>query len=127
MPQGLPAPSCLASGANYDFAPAVRGAIATLFGSNLGPAVGVPFQVNANGFVPAQLGGTTLTVGGFPAPILYAQDTQINFVVPQQISGSTTDICVSRSGAQTCISAFTAPQCLPSFVLAHAGMDLLPF
>jgi uncharacterized protein (TIGR03437 family) len=110
VPQGLPAPSCLASGAYSTTAPAAAGAITTLFGSNLGPATGVSYQLDANGLVPNQLDGTMLTVGGVPAPILYAQDTQINFVVPQQTSGPTTNVCVTRSGVQSCISAFTAPE-----------------
>jgi len=110
VPQGLPAPSCLASGANFGFAPAVAGAVTTLFGSNLGPTIGVQYRLDANGLVPAQLDGTTITVGGVPAPILYAQDTQVNFIVPQHISGSTTNVCVTRSGVQSCIFAFTAQE-----------------
>jgi uncharacterized protein (TIGR03437 family) len=110
VPQGLPAPSCLASGANFNGAPAVPGAITTLFGSNLGPTIGVQYQLDANGLVPTQLDATTITVGGVPAPILYVQDTQVNFVVPQNISSPTTNVCVMRSGVQSCIFSLTTPQ-----------------
>jgi uncharacterized protein (TIGR03437 family) len=110
VPQGIPAPSCLASSGNFGFAPVAAGAVTTLFGSNLGPTVGVQYQLDANGLVPTQLSATTITVGGVPAPILYVQDTQINFVAPRQISGSTTNVCITRSGVQSCISAFTAQE-----------------
>jgi uncharacterized protein (TIGR03437 family) len=110
VPQGLPAPSCLASGGNFNGAPVAAGAITTLFGSNLGPTIGVQYQLDANGLVPTTLDATTITVGGVPAPILYAQDTQVNFVVPQQISSPTTDVCITRSGVQSCIFSFTAQQ-----------------
>jgi hypothetical protein len=83
VPHGLPAPSCLASGGNYKGAPAAPGAITTLFGSNLGPTIGVQYQLDANGLVPTSLDATTITVGGVPAPILYVQDTQVNFIIPQ--------------------------------------------
>jgi uncharacterized protein (TIGR03437 family) len=105
---GLPAPSCLVNGATFYSAPATAGTISTLFGSNLGPSTGVSYQLGADGLIPNVLGGTSLTVGGVPAPLLYAQDTQINFVVPQQLSGNTTNICITRSGAQSCMVAFTA-------------------
>jgi uncharacterized protein (TIGR03437 family) len=107
---GLPAPSCLVNGATFYSAPATAGTISTLFGSNLGPSTGVSYQLGADGLIPNVLGGTSLTVGGVQAPLLYAQDTQINFVVPQQLSGNTTNICITRSGAQSCMVAFTAPE-----------------
>jgi uncharacterized protein (TIGR03437 family) len=122
VPQGLPAPSCLASGANFGFAPAAAGAITTLFGSNLGPTLGVQYQLDPHGLVPTQLDATTITVGGVPAPILYAQDTQVNFIVPQQISGSTTNICVTRSGVQSCIFAHTAPEWPAIFCVASCNI-----
>jgi uncharacterized protein (TIGR03437 family) len=108
VPRGLPAPSCLASGGNYNGAPAAPGAITALFGSNLGPTIGVQYQLDANGLVPTTLDATTITVGGVPAPILYVQDTQVNFVVPQQISSPTTNVCITRSGVQSCIFSFSA-------------------
>jgi uncharacterized protein (TIGR03437 family) len=110
VPQGLPAPSCLVNGASDAFAPATAGTITTLYGSNLGPSKGLQFQLDANGLVATELGGTSVTVGGVAAPILYSQDTQVNFVVPQQVSGSTTNVCVTRSGVQSCIFAFTAQE-----------------
>jgi hypothetical protein len=60
--------------------------ISTLYGSNLGPPTGTSFQLDANGKVPTQTAGTSVSVGGLAAPVLYAQDGQINFIVPQEVA-----------------------------------------
>jgi uncharacterized protein (TIGR03437 family) len=75
----------------------------TIFGSGLGPAQGESFQLR-DGLVPATLVGTSITVDGKPAPVLYAQDEQINFIVPWQTrtDGAIT-VCVARSGERACL------------------------
>jgi uncharacterized protein (TIGR03437 family) len=83
--------------------------VATLFGSNLGPDAGAVFAVGDDGRVPTELAGIRVTVGGVPAPVLYAQDAQINFVIPEQ-PGSPPDVCVSNGDTQSCISDNVAPQ-----------------
>ncbi|MCU1338358.1 MAG: hypothetical protein JWO19_3939 [Bryobacterales bacterium] len=95
---GLPAPSCMAQSATIGPVPAAPLSIATLFGSNLGPVAGVQYRLDADGRVPTELGGTRVTVGDIPAPILYAQDQQINFIVPGGLTGSTTQVCVEAAG-----------------------------
>jgi hypothetical protein len=79
----------------------------TLFGSNLGPSEGAVFSLDADGRVPAELGGIRATAGGLPAPVLYAQDRQINFVAPQ-LPWHSHDICISSGGPDTCIFTRTA-------------------
>jgi uncharacterized protein (TIGR03437 family) len=106
---GRLAPTCLVLSANYSITPIVPGMVATFFGSNLGPDAGAVFAVGDDGRVPTELAGVRVTVGGVPAPVLYAQDTQINFVIPEQPGGSP-DVCVSNGDSQSCISDSTAPQ-----------------
>jgi len=89
--------------------PAAPSAIATLFGSNLGPANGVQFRLDADGLVPSELAEIRVLVGGLPAPILYAQDRQINFIVPGRLTGNSTDVCVVKGAQQTCLPAAVAP------------------
>lgn len=50
-----------------------------------------------------------MTVGDIPAPILLAQDQQINFVVPGGLTGGTTEVCVERAGKRSCLFADVAP------------------
>lgn len=104
-----PIPTCLANSASLGYSLAAPGMLATLFGSNLGPAKGVQFQLDSNGRVPTEIAGVSVTVGGLPAPVLYVQSSQINFVVPQQVNGSTTNLCVNNAGTQSCIFAFVGP------------------
>jgi uncharacterized protein (TIGR03437 family) len=108
-PHGSTSPVCLVNAANFDYAPVTPGMLATLFGSNMGPATGVEFQLNANGQAPTKLAGVSVTVGGLPAPMLYAQASQIDFIVPQQVTGPTTNVCVMNAGAQSCLFAFVLP------------------
>jgi uncharacterized protein (TIGR03437 family) len=109
VPHGSTAPTCLVNAATFDYAPATPGMLATLFGSNLGPPTGVEFQLDANGMAPTELAGVSVTVGGLPAPILYAQASQINFIVPQEVTGPTTNVCVTNAGVQSCVFAFVLP------------------
>jgi uncharacterized protein (TIGR03437 family) len=102
IPQGIPFPACLST-TSGESAPVAPGMIGTLYGNNLGPSTGVAFQLDSNGNVPTQLAGTSVTVGDLPAPILYAQDGQINFIVPQEVTGQTTTLCVESTGGRNCI------------------------
>ena len=108
VPQGIPFPACLLN-SDVEYAPAAPGMIATLYGSNLGPSTGVSAQPDASGRVPTQLGGVSVTVSGLPAPVLYAQDGQIDFVVPQGIQGPTTTVCVASITGRNCIFAPVQP------------------
>ena len=60
----------------------VPGEIVALVGSGLGPQTGVPFQLDQDGRVPRELAGTRVRFNGEPAPILYAQNGQVNAIAP---------------------------------------------
>jgi uncharacterized protein (TIGR03437 family) len=50
--------------------------------------------------------GTQVTVDGIPAPILYAQDSQVNFVVPWSAgTKGLLVVCVLREGESGCVDA----------------------
>jgi uncharacterized protein (TIGR03437 family) len=66
------------------YAPVVAsGGLATIFGYSLADtsvsATGVPLT--------GGLGGTQVTIGGLPAPLLYVSPSQINFQVPWELAG----------------------------------------
>jgi uncharacterized protein (TIGR03437 family) len=121
----LPAPACLAHSAVVSYAPAVPGMIQTIYGSNLGPNAGVSFQLDSNGNVPAQLAGTAVTVGGLPAPILYTRENQINFIVPQEITGPSTNVCVITAAGQNCIYALVAALDPAIYSIPNQGYAIL--
>jgi len=58
------------------------GEIVTVIGAGLGPASGVSSQVDAEGRAPTSLAGTRVLFNGVPGPVLYAQDGQVNAIVP---------------------------------------------
>lgn len=118
--QGNPAPSCLVNGVTFASAPAIRGSFATLFGTNLGPNDGISFTA-VDGRIPTQLGGMQVTVGGVAAPILYAQDRQLNFMVPQSVTGSS-DVCVTREQARTCVFSYLADTSPSIFRINNPGV-----
>jgi uncharacterized protein (TIGR03437 family) len=56
----------------------------------MGPSTGISFALDSvTGGVDSTLAGTTVSFGGFSAPILYASATQVNAVVPYEVAGQT--------------------------------------
>lgn len=63
------------------------GTIVTVFGSELGPVVGVKGQITAAGTLETQVGGVRVFFDGIAAPLFFAQDQQINAQVPYEVAG----------------------------------------
>src|SRR6266404_142675 len=123
IPSGQLAPACLASGADYTRIAASPGEIMMMAGSGLGPQTGVSFTLQ-NGLVPADLAGTSITVDGKPASVLYAQDSQVNFIVPWSTRTSgTVPVCVHRGSLTSCLDT-TAGTLAPA-VFSPAGTPLI--
>lgn len=91
----------VSNGASFVEGPIAPGELVTLRGSGLGPAVGATFSVGANGLIPTQLGGTQVMFDGVPAPILYAQDSQVNVQAPFELLQPTTQIQVVYNNIAT--------------------------
>src|SRR5262249_53313219 len=53
--------------------------------------------LDSNGQLPTVLGGTTVTVDGVPAALIYVSPTQINLVIPAGTSAGTSNVTVSSS------------------------------
>jgi len=101
---------CVGHGATYDPLPLSPGALMVAFGSRLGPADGALFEP-VEGRVPFEVAGTTVTADSAPAPVVYAQDGQVNFLTPWPIrtDGELARICVQYGGEESCVMAGTAP------------------
>ena len=74
----------------------------SITGTGLGPAAGV----SASG-IATQLNGTSVSIGGTPAFMTYAQDGQINALVPFGIGGAQTTIQVTYNSIAS--STVTVP------------------
>lgn len=119
-------PACLAHGASYLSGPVTPGEIMTIYGSGIGPEKGLSFGL-VNGRVPTDLAGVGVTVDGVQAPVLYAQDAQINFIVPwsSRTSGSI-PVCVTRGADRACMSARTTAMDAAVFGDAQGPIVALP-
>jgi uncharacterized protein (TIGR03437 family) len=114
--------SCLAHGATYVSKAISPGEIMTIYGSSLGPQTGALFTL-ANSVVPPELAGTTVTVDGLPAPILYAQDAQVNFIAPWGIkTKGTAQVCIARGGEQSCLDAQALPLSPGAFLYQNTAI-----
>jgi len=101
---------CLLNSATMLPSPIAPGTRMTLVGEQLGPEAGVSFALQ-DGHAAFDLAGASITVDGKPAPILYAQERQINFVVPWSVrtDGARVPVCVTMNTVNSCLYAATAP------------------
>jgi uncharacterized protein (TIGR03437 family) len=69
--------------------PISPGEIVTIMGSGLGPATGTGLVLD-NNKVSTTVAGTQVFFDTFAAPILYTSATQVNVIVPYEVTGRTT-------------------------------------
>jgi uncharacterized protein (TIGR03437 family) len=91
----VPSVTAIANGASFQSSqPVTGGALVSVFGSRLATsselASGIPLGDT--------LGGISVTLGGFPAPLSYVSATQINLQVPWEVSGSDAAMVVTLNG-----------------------------
>ena len=110
LPEDHTAAGCLVHSATLLVSPIAPGTIMTLFGDQIGPEAGTSFT-SQDGHVPFDVAGASITVDGKPAPVLYSQAGQINFIAPWSLrtDGTRVTICVTANAASSCLYAATAP------------------
>ena len=59
----------------------------TLFGTGFGPA-NIVVNTPVNGYFGTSLSGTTVSIGGVLAPIIYTSATLVSAIVPYEVAGS---------------------------------------
>ncbi|MGA9106820.1 MAG: glycosyl hydrolase, partial [Bryobacteraceae bacterium] len=97
QPQILP--GGIVNAASYAGGGVAPGEIIAIYGTNLGPATGVSYQVSA-GVVPNLLAGVRVWFDGIAAPVLYAAAGQVNVVAPYAIANeANTSVRVEYLGA----------------------------
>ena len=106
------APSLTAAGvlnaASYASGPVAPGEILSLFGSAIGPPLGVAGEFTNPRVIADSLEGVHVFFDGVPAPVLYGSSKQVNTVVPFSVAGhASTQLQVEYLGV------FTAPVTLP--------------
>jgi uncharacterized protein (TIGR03437 family) len=99
---------CVVNAANTDEEGLLPGEVIAIHGIGFGPSQ-PQAAVPANGFYPTSLGGVSVQIGGYPAPLIYASDSQINAVVPFEVAESNT-IGVQVTGAGSILYDSGYPQ-----------------
>ena len=88
----LPSTTGAVNGASFVAGSALTGgAIASVFGSGFASANTYASVIP----LPGNLDGVSVTIGGFPAPLLFAGANQINLQVPWGVTGTNADVVVT--------------------------------
>jgi uncharacterized protein (TIGR03437 family) len=91
----LPANSFVNAASFVPGLPLAVGSIYTLFGQNLASQTATA----ANLPLPLALGGARVAINGIAAPLFYASPSQINFLVPNELSGQSAAILAVSTDA----------------------------
>jgi collagen type VII alpha len=91
-----------------------RGELITIYGSNLTTGVTL---ISGSPTAPQTLGGSSVTIGGIAAPILYVSPTQINVQVPFEIAAGVPSVNVLVSAGN-----LVSPPFLVGVVTSDLGM-----
>jgi uncharacterized protein (TIGR03437 family) len=112
---------CMTNAASFTFLGVVPGEIVSLFGDRLGPLQPAYWIPNASGKVGSTLASTRVLFDGVAAPILYADQNQINAIAPWELTpGKSTAVTVESAGVSS--PALTVP-----VVSADPGIFRLQF
>ena len=68
---------------------------------------------SGNTSLPYELGGTQVTIGGLPVPLLRAEPTQVTFQVPFEIQGPTMQVIVTTQYGRTEVLTMTVSATQP--------------
>ena len=89
--------SSVVDAASQQSSPVSPGKIVVIYGAGMGPAKLAQNQAS-NGQISNQVGGTTVSINGIAAPVLYASATQVAAIVPYAVSGSSAQVNVAYNG-----------------------------
>ena len=87
-PPPIPTPLSVVNAASLGTGAVAPGEVVTIFGSGIGPQAGVGALVNPTAVLANQLAGAQVLFDGVPAPLFYAQASQINAQVPYTVAGN---------------------------------------
>ncbi len=111
-----------ASGIGDATVPIAPGEIIVLFGTGLGPANLTVNTPGANGYFGTSLAGTTVSIGGTLAPIIYASSTLVSAIVPYEISGMTSaNVIVNYQGKPSVTSTVPVASTSPGIFTLNAS------
>jgi uncharacterized protein (TIGR03437 family) len=109
--------SGIGNAASYNSGSVAPGEIVSIFGIGLGPVTGSG-AITVNGTVSTLNAGTQVTFGTYAAPVLYASATQINVVVPFEVTpGENVPVTVTSNGQTSPAISVPVTQAVPGIFL----------
>lgn len=82
--------------------PVAPGELITIFGTGIGPSSPAGAIILPDGTLSTNISATSASFDGVPAPMLFTSFSQLNLVVPYEVSGhSTTNLVVQYGNSQT--------------------------
>jgi uncharacterized protein (TIGR03437 family) len=106
------------NGASFATGQAIApGSLASLFGAALTSSAAQASAIP----LPMSLSSTSVTVGGVPAPLLYASATQINFQVPWTVPAGPANVVVTANGTALAPLSVTIAAVAPGIFSTQSG------
>jgi uncharacterized protein (TIGR03437 family) len=115
----LPVVTSVRNAASFNATAISPGELVTIFGQNMGPTAGLGAQVAA-GQVSTNIGGVEVLFDNVPAPLLYVSATQVNAVVPYEVTGQQTSLAVSYQGVQSAPVVLNTALAAPGLFAANS-------
>jgi uncharacterized protein (TIGR03437 family) len=106
------------NGASQTVRTIAPGEFLTIFGQGLGPFIPSSLVVGPDGKVATTLSGVEVSIGGLLAPLLYVSPTQVNAIVPYEVSGDSASISVSYGGATIPAGSYPVATAMPGVFTA---------
>lgn len=105
--------------------PVAPGEMVSIFGLGIGPATPAGGALDASGRLATELAATKVLFNGTPAPLYYAQASQINAQAPYEISGAATaDVEVFFEGESRGKATVAVAASAPGIFTFSAGSGL---
>lgn len=114
--------AAITNGASNQTGAIAPGEVIVIYGTNIGPATAVGYQLTSGGQLSTSIGGTSVYVNGAPAPMLYASLFQVSAIVPFGVTGSSAYVFVQNQGQTTVpVIVNVAPTAPAVFTLNASG------
>jgi uncharacterized protein (TIGR03437 family) len=111
----------IVNASDYSSGPFAPNSVLSLFGSNLSWYTGAGTAPGAGGVVSGNLAGTAVYVDNYPAALLYASGSQINFVIPDNEIAGAVSVQVVRQGVLGPLVTVTLVNAAPALFALGTG------
>jgi uncharacterized protein (TIGR03437 family) len=117
-------PLAVANAASLLPGPVAPGETLTITGLGLGPEAGVAGGLDASGLLANLVGETEVRFDGIPAPVFYAQASQVNVQAPYTIAGNaSTGVEVRYKGQPAGTATLAVTAAAPALFSAVSNQD----